>query len=321
MKEGHPPLERHGDNTYATETPVTDGKHIWAYFGMIGLYCCDMDGKLVWSKDLGNFPMKAGWGTSSSPVLYDDKLIVQVDNEAQSFVVALDKDSGNEIWRMNRSEPSEYSSPIIWRNSVRDELILGGEYCRSYDPLTGKLLWEINMHKGRSCASPVTDGDTLYVGNELRNRGGDDDGGGIMYAIKAGGTGDITPENSNTTSEFVKWSCNKSGIEMSSPVICDGMIYLLGRRGGIVHAIDQKTGEMVYEKRIPGAKAFWASPWVSKDKIFCPDDTGTTHVLKSGPEFEVVATNSLPGQFWASNAVSNGRLYLRSTEMIYCIAD
>jgi outer membrane protein assembly factor BamB len=318
LKEGHPPLERHGDNTYATETPVTDGKHIWVYFGMIGLYCCDFDGKVVWQEDLGNYPMKAGWGTSSSPLLYEDTLFLQIDNEEQSFVIAIDKESGKEKWRVNRDEKSQYSTPIIWKNSKRDELVLGGVFTRSYDPRSGKLLWELDMQKGRSSASPVTDGDMLYVGNELRSRG-DDDGGGYLYAVKAGGSGNITPAEGETTSDAVAWTLSKSGLQMSSPVICEGHLYLLSRNGGIVNAVDQKTGESVYQKRIPGAKAFWASPWVSDGKVFCPDDSGTTHVLAGGPEFNILHTNTLPGQFWASNAIANGRLYLRSTEMLYCI--
>lgn len=321
MLEGHPRLERHGQNTYATETPVTDGKHVWAYFGMMGLFCCDMEGKVVWKMDLGNYPMKAGWGTSSSPVLYEDKLFLQIDNDEQSFVVALDKATGSELWRANRPEKSQYSSPIIWKNSQRDELILGGMHFRSYDPQTGSLLWEIDMYKGRASATPVADGDMLYVGNELRNRGDEDDGGGLMYAIKAGGSGDITPAVGATTSDFVAWTCDKAGMQMASPVICEGRIYLLSRNGGIVHVVDQKTGAKVYEKRIPGAKAFWASPWTYDGKVYCPDDTGTTHVLASGPEFNVIATNSLPGQFWASQAIADGKLYLRSTDTIYCIAE
>jgi outer membrane protein assembly factor BamB len=138
-KTGNPPMPRHSTNTYATETPVTDGKHVYAYFGMTGLFCYDMNGKFVWKKDLGSYEMRAGWGTSSSPVLFEDKLFVQVDNEEQSFLVAVDAISGDEVWRVKRDENSQYSSPIIWQNSERAELIVGGMIYRSYDPATGKL--------------------------------------------------------------------------------------------------------------------------------------------------------------------------------------
>ncbi len=321
LKQGHPPLERHSQNTYATETPVTDGEFVFAYFGMIGLYCCDMAGNLIWEKDLGNYPMRAGWGTSSSPVLYQNLLIIQVDNEEQSFVVALDKLTGTERWRVLREEPSQYSSPIIWKNSLRSELIVGGTFCRSYDPMTGELLWQLDMKKGRSCATPVTQGDILYVGNELRNRGGDDDGGGFLYAVKAGGKGEITPSDGNSDSEFILWTCPKSGIQMASPVLCQGQIYLFERNGGIVHVVDQKTGTMTYEKRIPGARAFWSSPWVSGEFVYALDDTGTTHVIKGGPTLDIVTTNSLSGQFWSTASIANNSLYLRSTDRLYCISE
>ncbi|MEM9827867.1 MAG: PQQ-binding-like beta-propeller repeat protein, partial [Planctomycetota bacterium] len=193
VKQGKPPMPRHSTNTYATETPITDGNRIYAYFGMNGVHCLNMDGEIVWQKDLGVYEMRAGWGTASSPALLDDRLFVQVDNQEQSFVVALDTKTGNEIWKVNRDEFSQYSSPYIWKNSLRNELVLGGMVYRSYDPATGKELWRLDMNKGRSSATPIAIGDRLYVGNEFRNRGGADDGGGRLYRVKPGGTGDITP--------------------------------------------------------------------------------------------------------------------------------
>ncbi len=157
-RESRPPIPRHSTNTYATETPITDGERVYAYFGMSGVYCLDLNGAMLWKKDLGVFEMRAGWGTSSSPVLFDGKLFLQVDNEQQSFLVALDAKSGDEIWRVNRDEKSQYSTPMIWQNSQRNELILGGTFYRSYDPETGALLWQLDMAKGRSSATPVAKG-------------------------------------------------------------------------------------------------------------------------------------------------------------------
>ncbi len=255
-RTGNPTLPRHSTNSYATETPITDGKRVYAYFGMTGLYCYDLDGQLQWSKDLGVYEMRAGWGTASSPVLLEDKLFLQIDNEQQSFVVALDAKSGNEIWRVNRSEPSQYSSPIIWKNSLRNELILGGQVFRSHDPATGALLWQLDMAKGRCSATPLAVGDQLFVGNELRNRGGSDDGGGFLFAVKPGGAGDITPPASASSGEFVSWKIPRSGIEMASPVYCDGHLYLLERRNGIVHCVNAKTGGTAYRSRIPARELF-----------------------------------------------------------------
>lgn len=319
-REGRPGIPRHSSNTYATETPVTDGKLVIASFGMNGLYCFDLTGELQWEKDLGSYKMRAGWGTSSSPVLFDGKLFLQVDNEQQSFITALDAKTGQEVWRVNRDERSQYSTPIIWRNGLRNELIAGGMIYRSYDPQTGKLLWQVDMEKGRSSATPLAVGDRLYVGTEFRNRGGADDGGGFLFAIKPGGSGDITPPDGAESSEFVDWKLERSGIEMASPVLCDGHLYLLERRSGTLHCIDAESGEVAYRTRLPGARAFWASPWTQGDKVFCVDTSGTTYVVTGGREFRLIGRNVIDEQTWATAAIADDALYFRTIDHLYCIA-
>ena len=320
VKEGKPPIPRHSTNTYATETPVTDGERIYAYFGMNGVHCLDMDGNLQWQKDLGVYEMRAGWGTASSPTLLDDRLFIQVDNQEQSFLVALETNSGEEIWRVNRDESSQYSSPFVWKNSLRNELIVGGMVYRSYDPATGELLWKLDMNKGRSSATPVAIGDRLYIGNEFRNRGGEDDGGGRLYAIKPGGSGDITPPDDAMSGEFVQWRMDDSGIQMASPTHCGGNLYFFERRRGIVHCVDIETGRLEYESRVRGASAFWASPWTDGKHLYAMDSNGNTHVIAAGDELNVVAVNELEQQAWGTPAVADGRIYLRTVDHLYCIA-
>lgn len=319
--EGNPPIPRHAQNTYASETPVTDGKRVYAYFGMTGLFCFDMDGNLIWKKDLGSYPMRAGWGTSSSPVLYDDKLYLQIDNEEASFLVALDAKTGDEVWRIDRDEQSQWSSPIVWENSQRTELVVGGSVVRSYDPQSGDLLWQLDMGGGRSSASPTADGDRLYVGTEMRRNGGPDEGGGSLFAVDAGVNGDITPATGELSSKGVAWICERSDLQMASPLICEGHVYILARRTGLLNCIDAETGESVYQKRLQGARAFWATPWAYEDKVFCLDDTGTTHIVKAGPEFEVLDTNTIDEQFWSTASFANGSLFLRGADNVYCIAE
>lgn len=321
VKQGKPPIPRHGTNTYATETPVTDGNHVYAYFGMNGVHCLDMAGNIVWQKELGVYKMRAGWGTSSSPVILNDRLYLQIDNEEQSFLVALDTASGEEVWRVSRNEASQYSSPFIWKNSLRTELIVGGMVYRSYDPATGELLWKLDMNQGRSSATPVAVGDRLFVGNELRNRGGDDDGGGRLYAIKPGGSGDITPLNDGLNSEYVAWRMDDSGIQMASPTYLDGNLYFFQRRQGIVHCVDMETGRLEYRKRVGRASAFWASPWTDGKHLYAMDGDGNTHVLSAGDEFEIIALNKLDEFAWGTPALANGRIYLRTAEHLYCIAN
>ena len=320
VKEGQPPIPRHSTNTYATETPVTDGQRIFAYFGMNGVYCLDWDGNLLWQKDLGVYEMRAGWGTASSPTLLDNRLFIQVDNQEQSFLVALDTESGEEIWRVNRDESSQYSSPFVWKNSLRNELIVGGMVYRSHDPATGALLWKLDMNKGRSSATPVAIGDRLYIGNEFRNRGGEDDGGGRLYAIKPGGSGDITPPGDGLSGEFVQWRMDGSGIQMASPTHCGGNLYFFERRRGIVSCVDIETGGLKYKSRVRGASAFWASPWTDGKHLYAMDSSGNTHVLTAGDELKVVAVNELEQQAWGTPAVANGRIYLRTVDHLYCAA-
>jgi outer membrane protein assembly factor BamB len=321
VKEGKPPIPRHSTNTYATETPVTDGERIYAYFGMNGVYCLNTDGDVVWQKDLGVYEMRADWGTASSPILFENNLFVQVDNEVQSFLVALDKKSGEEVWRIQRDESSQYSSPFIWNNSLRSELIVGGTFYRSHDPATGELLWEVDMNKGRSSATPVAIGDRLYIGNEFRNRGGSDDGGGQLLSIIPGGRGNITPPKDSTSSPFVEWRMAESGLQMASPTYCGGNLYFFERRRGVLSCVDIETGRLEYKKRVNGARAFWASPWTDKRHLFALDSTGNTHVIAPGDELKVVSVNELNQQAWGTPAISNGRIFIRTVDHLYCIAE
>ena len=314
-REGHPSMGRHLQNTYASETPITDGERVYAYFGMTGLYCYDMDGAKVWYKDLGHHEMRHNWGTSSSPVLHDGILYLQIDSQAQSFLVALDAETGDELWRDDRDEPSHYSSPIIWKNSGRVEVVTSGQSARSYDLKTGKLLWQLDLTGGRSSATPLAAGDRLFIGSEARNRGGDDNGGGSLFAVNAGGNGTLDAD----TSDSVEWSLSRSGIQMASPVLCEGHLYLFERRRGVLHCVNAETGEMVYEKRVAGARAFWSSPWIFQDKVFCLDDNGTTHVFQGGSEYKVLQTNKLNEQVWSTPAIANGMLFVRTTDSLFCV--
>lgn len=319
-RTGNPPLNRHTSNTYATETIVTDGQRVYAYFGMNGLYCYNLSGELQWQKDLGTYEMRAGWGTASSPALHDGIVYLQIDNEEKSFVVALDGLSGDEIWRTHRDERSQYGSPIIWKNSLRTELVTGGQQSRSYDLKSGDLLWSLDMQKGRCSSTPLVVGDMLYVGTELRNNGGEDDGGGYLFAVKAGGSGDISTAG-QVPSPFVAWQLEKSGIQMASPVLCEGHLYLFERRSGMLHCVNAATGEMAYEQRVPGARAFWSSPWTVDGKVYALDDSGTTHVIAGGPEFEVLSRNPLDELTWSTPAIANGALFIRTAGHLYCIAE
>src|SRR5262245_9857192 len=289
---------------------------------MHGVCCYDFAGKLVWKKDLGSYSMQMGWGTSSSPVLDSERLFVQVDSEEKSFLVALDKKTGDEKWRVSRTDRSTWGSPILWKNKTRTELVApGSRKVISYEPATGKVLWELNVGGGRASASPVGDDEHLYVGGGGGpgfggggfgggrppgpggggGFGGGMGAGGTLFAVKAGASGDVTPKSGSSTSDGVAWSQPKTGPAMASPLSYQGHLYVRAQNGGMRSCFDAKTGKPAYQKeRLSGARSFWASPWAYDGKVFCLDDAGTTHVLAAGSDLKTLGKNSLKDQFWAS---------------------
>ena len=313
--EGSPRIKKHARTNYASETPVSDGKRVYVYFGMTGLYCYDMDGTLIWEKDLGAFETQRGWGTGSSPLLYGDKLFVQVDNEEHSFLVALDAENGDEIWRVDRDELTNYGTPYIWKNSVRTELVIGGKKAQAYDPETGEILWELQMDGHYNIPSPAANRELLFMGNS-----GYRDTKGTYFAIKAGGEGDITPDSGSISSEDVAWySTDAAFLSSPSPLLYDGLIYFISSRGGQVTCLEAETGKLVYEEKVENVAACWASPWVNQERIYFLDEKGATQVIKAGREFEHLGTNSLDDRFWASVAVAGDAYLFKGDKNLYCI--
>ena len=317
VREARPRTGVHGNNTFASESPATDGERIVASFGANGLYCYSTEGDLLWERDLGAPTMQFGWGTGSSPIIHGDLVYVQCDNDEQSFLVALDKHSGEDRWRIERDEDSNWCSPYIWRNRLRTELVAGGgSKVRSYDPETGALLWQA-AGGGRCSATPIGDADRLYFDSADRISGMN----GYVVAVRAGAEGDIAPTEDPAESP-IAWTRSLRGTRVASPAICDGRLYVLAQKTGIVHCLDAATGEPVYRGRIPQASGFTASPVVYGDQIYCLDEDGTTHVLAAGDELNVLASNAVTDageMFWASPAPAAGRLVLRSSESLYCV--
>ncbi|MGD0341344.1 MAG: PQQ-binding-like beta-propeller repeat protein [Bacteroidales bacterium] len=310
---GSPRTAKQPMNTYANETPVTDGKRICAYFGMIGLYCYDMNGKLLWQSDLGSFKTQNGWGAGSSPVLYQDVIYIQVDNEIHSFIVAIDAATGKEKWKADRVEKTNYSTPFIWKNNVRTELVTGGKTIHSYDLNTGKVLWELKAGGEQNVPSPVADNTHLYIGNE-----GSPQSKSSFYALKAGAAGDITPKDSLNPGAWIEWSAPDAGLGSGSPLLYKGLIYNIGGRGEIT-VTNSADGKQIFKKRINGMGAVWATPWAFNDKIYFYDEKGVTHVIKAGEPFKQVSENKLNDKFWASVAITGEKIVFRGVEKLWCV--
>lgn len=314
--KGTPRTGSHRGNGYASETPVTDGKRVYAYFGMTGIYCYDMKGKLLWSNDLGAFKTLNGWGTGSSPVLYNDMVFLKIDNEVNSFMVALDANTGKEKWRASRDEKTTYGTPLIWKNNLRTELVATGKTARSYDPETGKLLWEMKMTGQMFIPTPVADEDHIYLGNSA---GGSDEYGSL-YSVRAGATGDITPDTISLKSDGVDWYLRATGTGNPSPVLHKGLIYLLAGNGKNLTCIDAVSGETVYNQVLEKVAACWATPWVYKDNIYITDEKGFTFIVKTGEQFELLSQNRLNDKFWASAALSTGAYVFKGAKKVWCVA-
>lgn len=249
-------------------------------------------------------------------MLHGSRLFIQCDNEAKSFLVALDTRTGQELWRTARDETSTWATPYVWRTPKRTEIVTAGSRkVRSYDPATGKLIWELGI-QGRCAASPVGDADMLYVG-----AGGGGGGGGSspLFAVRSGASGDLTLSTGRAGNAGVAWSTHRGGPPMASPLLYWGYLYVLEQRGGLVACLDAKSGKEAYRERLPGASGFTASPWGYGGRVFCMDETGRTFALQPGPKFKVLAENALDEMFWASPAMAGGALFLRGAEHLYCI--
>jgi outer membrane protein assembly factor BamB len=312
--KGMPERGLHVKNSYASETPVTDGERVYAYFGGVGVFCYDMEGKPVWSKRLGNMPTMFTWGTASSPVLYKGRLYILDDNEQKSSLTALDAKSGSEVWRVERDEKTTWATPFIWENDQRTEIVTcGRKMIRSYD-LTGKLLWELGGMSSLVIPTPLTRFGLLYLSSGYVN-----DSKQPIFVIKPGAEGDITLKGEELQNNYIVWSVKKGGPYNPSPIIYGEYFYVLYDRG-FFSCYDARTGKVVYDrKRVGSATAFTTSPWAYNGKIFCLSEDGDTFVIQAGAEFKILGKNSLDEMCMATPAIARGSLIIRTLSHLYRI--
>jgi outer membrane protein assembly factor BamB len=315
--EGKPRVAIQPSNSYATETPITDGERVYAYFGMTGVFAFDTKGNPVWKKDLGSY--RIAFGPGSSPAFDGERLFVQCDNDEKSFLVALNKKTGDEVWRVDREERGNWATPFVWKNKVRTELVTAGNTTvRSYDPASGKLLWKLKSGSSggfgaNAKATPVGDDELLFVGFATMQPG-------PLMAVRAGASGDISLKGTEKSNDSIAWTVAQAGPPMASALLYEGSLYVLGDRGGILSCYDAKTGNRHYRERLPDARGFTSSPWGADGKVYCLDEDGKTFVIAAGQEFKLLSTNKLDDMFWSSVAIAGKKLLLRGAENLYCIA-
>ena len=302
--EGH-----HKDNSFASASPFTDGKRLYCWFGSAGLYCFDLDGKKLWSRDLGRAKVGASLGEGCSPVVHDGKVVILRDNQGQSTIETLDAITGEPLWKKERDEPNGWATPLIVPYKGTTQVITCGDnLIRSYDLESGEIIWQCGGLSQNTIPCPVTDGDRVYCMSGYQ--------GYSLLALPLSAKGDITG------SEEIVWSKSKNTPYIPSPILYDGMLCFLKSNQSLYSALDSRTGnELMGPTRLPSVANVYASPVGASGRIYVTGRNGVTLVLKRDKEFEVLATNKLDDEFRGSAALVGGQIILRGSQFLYCIKE
>jgi len=303
-REERPHEASHQDNgTYASSSAITDGQRVYAWFESQGMYVYDMDGKLLWEKDLGDKRMRNQFGEGSTPVLHDNRLVIVWDHQGgQSFIVSLDAGTGRELWRVNRDEIDTWATPLVVEQDGRAQVIVPGKNkVRSYDLETGTIVWENPGVTMNPIPSPVFGDGMVFVMSGFQ--------GNNLKAIRV-------------SDASIVWSLDRDTPYVPSPLLYDGVLYFLKTNSGLLSAFDAKSGKAHYQlQRLDGVPNVFASPVGARGRVYLPGREGVTLVIKQGPAFEVLAKNKLDDGFDASPALVDGEILLRGQQFLYSIAE
>ncbi len=312
--EGVPKIKRHLKGSHANCTVATDGRRVIACFGSEGLYCYDFDGKLLWNRDLGTLDSSFAieqqyeWGFASSPIIHEGRVILQCDLSKDSFIAAYSLEDGSQLWSTPRDEIPSWSTPTVWRNAKRVEIVTNAsQYARGYDPVTGKELWRLDKKSEVTVPTPVVNRDLAFVtsGNRPIQP---------IYAIRAGSTGDISLKAGETHNAHVAWGKLRGGPYMPTPILYEKYFYTCGN-AGMVTCYEAETGKEVYKERL-GGTSYTASPVAADGRLYFISEQGEARVVKVGPSFEVLAVNKVGDVCMASPAISGGALFVRTKDAL-----
>jgi len=309
LSEGLPEEGAHNTASLASASPVTDGEHVYAYFGSQGLFCLTTAGELKWKLDLGDMKTKHGHGEGTSPALFGDTLVINWDHEGDSFIVAINKRTGKEIWRSARDEVTSWATPIIVTHKEKPQVIVSGtDRVRGYDLTTGKIIWECGGLANNIVASPVAADGMVFVGSSYEKR--------VLLAINwHDAEGDITG------TDRVAWRRMRGTPYVPSPLLYDDALYFLTHYQGILTRVVAKTGvDAPGAFRLDEATNIYASPVGAADRVYVTDLDGMTVVLSHDAEPKILAVNRLKDRFAASAAIAGNELYLRGERFLYCLS-
>lgn len=301
------PEPTHEMNGWASATCTTDGERVYASFGKAGLHCYTVEGKPVWSRELGEFQSQTKRGTAASPVLVGDLVIQNGDSESDPFLFGLDKKTGKTVWKVDRPKAEGYSTPILVTTKDRAELVLNGDpFIAGYDPATGKQLWKCKSFAPRGEPTPTVADGVIYVVNGQP---------GDIYAVRPGGTDDVTK------TQMVWHTPRKSGRDQPSPIVVGGYL-LASNMEGVLNCYDAKTGKDLWKDRISTAR-ITASPIAAEGRVYFLNEAGQAIVLQPGPELKVLARNVLGAEtgeiFRATPTPCGNQFFIRSDRTLYCV--
>ena len=317
--KGAPFGGRHRKNTFASETPATDGDRLYVYFGNVGLFAYSLDGKPQWTTRFDPQPMYLDFGTAASPVVHDGRVFIVHDNDGKSFAAAVDAKTGKQIWKVDRDLPapstSGWSSPFIWKNDRRTELIvIGRSHAVSYDPATGKELWRMRGLTGQSTPSPVAADGLLFLAT-----GSQGESNRPVFAVRPGASGDISLAKGEESNAFVAWFHPRASAYTSSPLVYRGRMYVVNDNG-ILTVFDAQTGKEIYKARAGGSgNTFSASPWAADGKVYLLSEDGHTFVIEAGDKYVELSKNSVDEMSLASPALAPNTIFLRTQTRLYRI--
>ncbi|MEI6137690.1 MAG: PQQ-binding-like beta-propeller repeat protein [Mariniphaga sp.] len=309
VKEEMPAERTHDLGSWASNSPITDGENIYAFFGSRGLFCLDMKGKVKWERNFGQMDIVASFGEGSSPAIYKDKIYIQWDHQGKSFLYALDKKNGKEAWTKDREEITSWATPLIVEVNGKAQLITSAtNKARSYNAETGEIIWEFTGMTRNVIPCPVYADGILYMMSGYR--------GNTLKAVDlANAKGDITG------TPAILWEYNQDTPYTPSPVLMDGKLYFLKANNGVMTCLNAKDGKVIYSnQKLDGITNIFSSPTGNKDKIYVAA-INTVDVVKAGGEFSLLSKNTLEDTFHASPVILGNDLFLRGFKYLYCISE
>jgi len=318
---GKPEVKRHPKSSHATPTPCTNGDYVVVFFGSEGLYCYDMEGNLIWKKDLGKLDWgyyrmpSAQWGGGSSPIIHKQMVIIQCDVQNNPFIAAFNLNDGIQLWKISRNDVPTWSTPTVYTGKKHSQIIVNGyRHIGGYDIETGKEIWKMAGGGDIPVPTPIVAGNMTYITNSHGRMS-------PIYAVRLSATGDISLDENETRNEHIAWSYSRGGNYIPTPIVYGDYLYCCSDRGKL-SCFEAKTGKLLYRESLSSSSAaFSASPVAADGKIYCTAEEGDVYVVKAGPEFELIGVNKMNETCMATPAISQGTLFFRTRHHLVAVEE